>query len=51
MNLLLGLATYDYPFGLDKYEGDTELPKEGELYLRHKVFSLRDKKLTCPLGD
>jgi hypothetical protein len=48
--LLLGLATYDYPFGLDKYEGDTELPKEEDLLLRHKVFSLRNKKLKCTLG-
>jgi hypothetical protein len=47
----LGVLFNDYPFGLNRYEGDYELPTFEELLARHRVTLEIVSFLTVFVGD
>ena len=45
--LCLAFMSFDYPFGLDMFVGDTKMPKYEELLGRHQVLHQFNIPLTC----
>jgi hypothetical protein len=41
-SVYLDFLTFDYPFGDEKFVGDSEMPTRQQLLNRHKVCVLRD---------